>query len=111
MAKHGTAHKTVPNTLISQEAMDTTAESKRQPDGPSRRECMRKREMNKMDRCFDALSTLDLGRYEGQWLLLINGECVYSNRDEERVLEYAHERHPDEVPCLVRVPTREPVTV
>ena len=102
---------TVPNTLISQEAMDTTAEIERQPDGPLRRECMRKQEMNKMDRCFDALSTLDLGMYEGQWLLLINGECVYSNRDEERVLKYAHERHPDEVPCLVRVPTREPVTV
>jgi len=67
--------------------------------------------MNRMEACFEALQSMDLTKYEGKWLLLIGEECVFADDSEQRVLEYATSRYPAEVPCLVRVPSPEPVAV
>ena len=60
---------------------------------------------NRVDACFDTLYSMDLGGYKDQWVLLINGEFIFSHHDERTVLEYAEENYPNSLPCLVKVPS------
>jgi len=63
---------------------------------------------NRTDVCFDAIRSIDLDGMEDQWLLLIRGETVFSHSNEGIVLEYAREHYPDDVPCLLKVPSGHP---
>lgn len=72
---------------------------------------MTREEKNRVDECFDALSTVNSQNYrENEWVLLIDGGAVYHNKSEGKVLDYAEKNYPDEIPCLVKVPTRHPLT-
>jgi hypothetical protein len=52
---------------------------------------------------------MELDRLEEHWLLFIRGRCVFSDMDEGMVLKHARESHPDEIPCIIKVPAREPM--
>ena len=69
---------------------------------------MPKEEKNQADVCFDTFLSMDLGEYEDQWLLLVNGKCVYSDLNEDAVINYANENFPRRLRCIVKVPTNKP---
>jgi hypothetical protein len=61
------------------------------------------------DSCIEELRAMDLDRLDDQWLLFIRGRHVFSDVDEGLVLRHARESHPDDIPCLIKVPAREPM--
>ena len=63
---------------------------------------------NKVDQCFDALLAMDLRDREDEWMLFIDGEHVFSDKDEATVLDCAAVHYPRSMPCLVRVPSKLP---
>ena len=63
---------------------------------------------NLTDVCFDAFRSMDLDGLEDQWLLLIGGKRVFAHPNEGVALQYAREHYPDDVPCLLKVPSRHP---
>ena len=69
---------------------------------------MTKEEKNKVDQCFDALLAMDLEDREDEWILFIDGEHVFSDKDEATVLKYAASHYPHSMPCLIRVPSKQP---
>ena len=66
---------------------------------------MTKETKNKVDQCFDALLAMDLKDRENEWLLFIDGDYVYSDKDEATVLEHAARKYPRGMPCLIKVPS------
>ena len=62
---------------------------------------------NRTDICFDAFQSMDLDGLEDQWFLN-EGKQVFAHPNEVIVLQYAREHYPDDVPCLLKVPSRHP---
>lgn len=73
---------------------------------------MAKDKKNAMDECFDVFSTVNTKNYEeNEWVLLIRGKSVFHDKSEEVVLNFAEKEYPSEVPCLVKVPSKQPLAV
>ena len=56
---------------------------------------------------FDALASMDLGKFENEWLLLVNGDIVEHSKSEKEILKLSKESYPDVVTCIVKVPKKE----
>lgn len=70
------------------------------------KEVMDKSKMTVIDHSFESLASLNLNKFENEWILLIDGELVEHAKDERTILEIAKNKYGDAVPFLVKVPKK-----